>query len=433
MEDNVNKTTERKDVINMSRLYQITKDEVLNAWKAVKKSGGGCGHDRQTIQDVEQDLDNQLYKIWNRMTSGSYIAQPVLLVQIPKAKGGFRTLGIPTVTDRIAQAVIKNRLNDIVDEKFHVDSYAYREGKSAIDAVTAARERCFQHEWLVEIDIKGYFDNIDHDILMEMLKAHTDDKCILLYAQKFLKAPGINEEGEKSERTMGTPQGGVVSPVLANLYLHETFDQWMQKGFGNIAFERYADDIVIHCKSEAQAYYIRNRIQGRLHKFKLTMHPEKTRIVYTGLRKEMDKRGHDLPRKFTFLGYEFKLRSHRSIGKDGKEYFRTVFTPGIGANALKMIRLSVKKWGLKHRLSDSLETIALEINPVIRGWINYYGHHRRSELYKLAEMIDTYLGQFIKKKHKAFNTWNRAWKELGRLKKHTKRQFCHWFMIGSSK
>jgi group II intron reverse transcriptase/maturase len=408
----------------MSRQYNVTLTEVLNAWKSVRKAGGACGYDRQTIQDIEEDLDNQTYKIWNRMSSGSYMAKPVLLVNIPKAKGGVRQLGIPPVSDRVAQMVVKNRLEEILEEKFHIDSYAYRPNKSAIDAVTVCRERCFKHEWLLEIDIKGYFDNLDHNIMMDILKKYTDDKVIWLYSERFLKASAIDEQGIKSERNQGTPQGGVVSPVLSNLYLHEAFDSWMSDKFPGMKFERYADDIVVHCASEKQAYFMKSKIEGRLECYKLQLHPEKTRIVYTGTKNEYDKRKHELSRKFTFLGYDFKPR----VWQD-----KLVFTPGISTGALKKIRHQIKEqWQLKSKISNSLSSIAREVDVKIRGWIEYYGHHRRSDLYRLAYMIDNYLARFIKKKSKVNNTWSKAWKRLLQIKLEHPKTFSHWHKIGLS-
>jgi RNA-directed DNA polymerase len=409
----------------MTRQHNVTLTEVSDAWKSVRKAGGASGYDKQTISDVEKDLESQIYKIWNRMSSGSYMAAPVLLASIPKAKGGVRQLGIPTVCDRIAQKVVQNRLEVILEEQFHRDSYAYRPERSAIDAVTVCRERCFEHEWLLEIDIKGFFDNLDHELMTQMLTKYTDDKFILLYCRRFLKATMIDDQGVETSREKGVPQGGVVSPILANLYLHEAFDQWMEQSFPAVKFERYADDIVVHCRSEEQAYFMKNRIQGRLELYKLELHPEKTRVVYTGTKNDHDQRKHDLSRKFTFLGYDFKPRLWRGS---------VVYSPGIGSGALKMIRHKIKEeWRLKARISHSLEEIAKEVNPKIRGWINYYGHYRRSDLYGLAYMINNYLARFIKKKHKVAKTWDQAWKCLLKIKADKPQTFCHWHMISQSK
>jgi len=406
----------------MTRQYDVTQEEVESAWKAVRRARGGAGHDGMTIADVAQNLESQLYKVWNRMSSGSLQAQPVSIVEIPKAKGGVRSLGIPTVTDRIAQTVIKNRLEPIFEKHFHADSYAYRPNKSAIDAVGVCRQRCFHHEWALEIDIKAFFDTLDHDILLEILARYTSDKTSLLYAKKFLQAKGLKKNGEEVIRTRGTPQGGVVSPLLANLYLHEAFDLWMQEIHPGKKFERYADDIVVHCASEKQALYLKDRIESRLKIYKLELHPAKTKIVYTGKSNKHDGRGHDLSRKFTFLGYDFKPRM--SLGG------RIVFTPGIGRGAMKKIGLEIKEsWYLKQSVSRSFEEVAKKIDPQIRGWINYYGHFRRSELYHLSYMVNTKLVWFLKKKHKSVMSWEQGWDALLELKKRNPRMFSHWHMI----
>jgi RNA-directed DNA polymerase len=410
----------------MARHYNVTQEEVLNAWKSVRKAGGGYGYDNVTIEEVEKDLGNQLYKIWNRMSSGSYMAKPVLLVNIPKARGGYRQLGIPTVCDRIAQTAVKNRLEPILEDKFHKDSYAYRLGKSAIDAVAICRQRCFSQKWILEIDIKAFFDSMDHDILMDMLSKITDDKVILLYAKRFIKSTGIKRGGIKEiAREKGAPQGGVVSPMLANLYLHEAFDWWMENMHSNIKFERYADDIVVHCISEKQAYFIKDKIIGRLKQFKLELNTDKTKVVYTGIKNDHDHKKHEIRRKFSFLGYDFKPRMWR----EGK----LVFTPGIGSGAMRMIRDKIQKtWMLKISISADLKDIAKRVNSSIRGWINYYGHFRKSELYRLAYMIDNYLAYFIKKKYKVYATWRKAWRRLSEIKVGSKELFAHWYMIGST-
>jgi RNA-directed DNA polymerase len=401
------------------RAYQISRGEMLEAWKAVKRAAGGAGLDGENIEMIEEKLEDKLYKVWNRMSSGSYQAQTVKLVTIPKANGGVRTLGIPTVTDRIAQSVIKNRLNKDVDQHFHEDSYAYREGKSAVDAVQKARERCMKQEWVVEIDIKGFFDNLDHDLMLEILEQYTEDKLVLLYCKKFLKAEGCNDEGEKFTREKGTPQGGVVSPVLANLYLHEALDKWMKDRHPSILYERYADDIIVHAVSEKQAHYLRNRIEGRLKIYKLELNLEKTRVVYAGRKNDYDDRGHKLSRKFTFLGYDFKPRRHKG---------RIIFTPGMGQGALLMINKKIKALRLDSLTHTSIDVIAKMINTKSRGWIGYYGHCRRSELYKLSDLLNKRIVKWLKKKHKV-RRHGKAWDELKAIKTKKPRLFVHWYMI----
>jgi len=404
----------------VSKRYHIDREEVDEAWKAVRRAAGGAGIDGITIENMAKKLDDELYKIWNRLSSGSYQAQAVKIVAIPKAKGGVRMLGIPTVKDRVAQAVIKNRLNKEVDRLFHENSYAYREGKSAVDAVLMARQRCMKKEWVVEIDIKGFFDNLDHELLLKILEQYTQDKLVLLYCRKFLKAD--LESGEMVRRERGTPQGGVISPVLANLYLHEAFDNWMKVQYPDVWFERYADDIVIHCGSERQAYYMRDKIQERLSLYRLELHPEKTRIVYAGTSNDKDGRGHKLSRKFTFLGYDFKPRNYKG---------KLVFTPGIGQGALLMINQKIKAMRLNSLVHQTLETVAKEVNKVSRGWINYYGHCRRSELYRIGDLLNNRIIKWIRKKHKV-RLYGKAWDELNQLKSQCPKLFVHWYMIADN-
>lgn len=406
----------------MSKRYHITQEEVYEAWEAVRRAAGSEGLDGKTIKDVTTKLGDELYKIWNRMSSGSYHAQAVKLIAIPKSKGGVRMLGIPTVTDRVAQTVIKNRLAKEIDHHFYEDSYAYRVGKSAVDAVLKARERCMTREWVVEVDIKGFFDSLDHDMTMEILSKYTEDKLILLYCKKFLKAEGVMVCGERIQRDKGTPQGGVISPVLANMYLHEAFDKWIQERHPNIWYERYADDIIIHCVSERQAYYMRNRIEERLKLYKLELHPEKTRVVYTGRRNDYDDRRHKLPRKFSFLGYDFKPRNYKG---------KIVFTPGMGQGALSMINQKIMVMKLNTLTQRPLEIMAKEVNKKSRGWINYYGHCRRSELYKLAALLNKRIVKWIRKKHKVYSH-GKAWELLKRFRDERPRLFVHWYMVAEN-
>lgn len=408
---------------SMSKAYNITREEVDASWKAVCRSGGCAGYDGKTIEDVKADEDNILYKVWNRLASGSYQAQPVLLVQIPKAKGGVRTLGIPTVTDRIAQGVIKGRLEKEVQEKFHPNSYAYQTGKSAIEAVGTARERCMKggYKWVLDLDIKAFFDEIDHELMAEMVNKHTEDKAVILYCKKFMKAEGITEAGEKVVREKGTPQGGVLSPVLANLFLHEVFDMWMEENHPHTPFERYADDIIIHCVREDQAYQLLEEIKKRLKEYKLELNLEKTKVVYTGTDNSQDHRGHGCSRKFTFLGYDFKPRGYKG---------KIVFTPGMGNKAMQMIRQKLKREKLNSRVGQRIEEIAEMLNQKIRGWINYYGQYRRSELWKLAYYINYRLVKWLKSKYNSILSLTDAWKELAKVKDQAPRLFCHWYMIG---
>ena len=282
--------------------FVISKWEVWEAYKRVKANKGAAGVDEQTITEFEGKLKNNLYRIWNRMSSGSYLPPPVRTVKIPKANGGERKLGIPTVSDRIAQQVVKSRLEPVVDPLFHPDSYGYRPGKSALDAVGQARQRCWRYDWIVDLDIKGFFDNIPHDLLIRAVKKHAKEKWMVLYIERWLKAPVQEEDGQLVPREKGTPQGGVISPLLANLFLHYAFDRWMSEKYPQNPFERFADDAIVHCRTEAEAQEIRAAIAARLKECGLELHPEKTKIVYC---RDDDRRRTYPNEKFDFLGLHF--------------------------------------------------------------------------------------------------------------------------------
>jgi RNA-directed DNA polymerase len=267
----------RKD---QAKPYCILRQEVLEAYYKVKSNKGAAGIDEQTIQEFERDLKGNLYKVWNRMSSGSYFPPPVRTVKIPKANGGERALGIPTVSDRVAQMVVKNGVEPLVEPLFHADSYGYRPKKSALDAVGWARQRCWSFDWVCDLDIKGFFDNLDHDLLMRAVKKHVKDKWIVLYIERWLKAPAQDGAGSLHPRDCGTPQGGVISPLLANLFLHYAFDVWMLRKWKHLPFERYADDIIVHCRAKWEANMVRAGIEARLKECGLQLHPEKTKLVY---------------------------------------------------------------------------------------------------------------------------------------------------------
>jgi len=266
--------------LGKGKSFTISKYEVWEAYKRVKSNRGAAGVDRQSIEEFDRDLKNNLYKLWNRMSSGSYFPAPVLRVEIPKADGRLRPLGIPTVMDRIAQMVVKRCLEPELEKHFHSDSYGYRPSKSALDAVGVARKRCWEYDWVLDLDIKGFFDNIDHDLLMRALRKHTDCRWILLYVKRWLEAPVQLPDGSLQERDKGTPQGSVISPLLANLFLHYAFDLWMQRRCPSVPFERYADDVICHCKSRSQAEGLLDAISKRMTECKLELNHTKTKIVY---------------------------------------------------------------------------------------------------------------------------------------------------------
>jgi group II intron reverse transcriptase/maturase len=401
--------------------YNIPKQVVWDAYRRVKANRGAAGADGQTLEAFEKDLKGNLYKIWNRMSSGSYFPSPVRLVEIPKSDGRMRPLGIPTVADRIAQMVAKMYLEPVVEPKFHVDSYGYRPGKSAHDAVATARKRCWRTDWVVDLDIKGFFDNLDHDLVMRAVRHHTDNPWLLLYIERWLKAPVERPEGELEERTKGTPQGGVISPLIANLFMHHAFDDWLARRFPELQFERYADDAIVHCVSEAQARFVMDALGERMKQCGLELHPVKTKIVYC---KDDDRRGEYERIKFDFLGFTFQPR--RARNRWGKLFVS--FLPAISNTAAKAIRATIRSWRVAAtRNNQSLEDLARLVNPYVRGWMHYYGRYYRSRCVQVLRHLDDVLVRWVMRKKKRFRRRERAathW--LGRIARRDTSLFVHW-------
>ena len=290
--------------------WSIPKKQVLNAYSKVRENKGGAGVDNVSLKDFEKDLKDNLYKLWNRMSSGSYFPKSVKEVEIPKKDGSVRKLGIPTVADRIAQMVVVEMLQPNLEKVFHKDSYGFRKEKRAHDALEKARKLCWRYDWVIDLDIKGFFDNLEHELIMKVVKIHTDKKWVLLYIERWLKSRIQKKDGKLVERSKGTPQGGVISPLLSNMFLHHAFDIWISREFPTVEFERYADDIIVHCKTLEQAEFILSCISKRIERCKLTLHPKKTKIVYCKDGKRNKKFPHT---KFTFLGYTFQNRSWKIL------------------------------------------------------------------------------------------------------------------------
>ena len=402
--------------------FCISKWEVWEAYRRVRANKGAAGVDEQSIADFERKLKDNLYKLWNRLSSGSYFPPPVRTVKIPKADGGERKLGIPTVSDRIAQMVVKSRLEPVVDQLFHADSYAYRLGKSALDAVGQARQRCWRYDWVVDLDIKGFFDNIDHELLMRAVRKHAKDKWVVLYIERWLKAPVQEEDGTLVPREKGTPQGGVISPLLANLFLHYAFDEWMRRSYPQLPFERYADDAIVHCRTEREARQVRAAIAVRLQKCRLELHPEKTKVVYC---KDDDRRGNYPNEKFDFLGYTFRPR--RSKNRHGKYFIN--FTPAVSDKAGKAIRAEIRSWKLHLRSDKAIGDLSRMFNPTVRGWLQYYGRYYRSALYPLMRQLDRSLARWAYRKYKKLRGHlRRATHWLTRISRRDAKLFAHWQM-----
>ncbi len=413
--------------MDKAKPFDIPKREVWEAFKKVKANQGAAGVDGQSIADFEADLSNNLYKLWNRLSSGSYLPPPVRRVDIPKANGGTRPLGIPTVADRVAQEVARRYLEPVLEPVFHIDSYGYRPGKSAIEAVRTARQRCWRYDWVLDIDVKGYFDSIDWELLLKAVRRHTDCAWVLLYIERWLKAPVQMEDGSIVPRTAGTPQGGVISPLLANLFLHYAFDMWMTRNFPRIPFERYADDVICHCKSAEEARALWSVLADRFTSCKLVLHPEKTKIVYC---KDANRRGDFPNQSFDFLGFTFRAR--RTLWQGGLPAHG--FMPAVSSNALKTISRTIRRWTLHHHSDKSLENLAATYNPYITGWINYFGHFYRTQLRPALLRIDAYLIRWARRKFKRLRGRSKGARQwLARVRRANPTLFSYWrfFNVGS--
>lgn len=406
--------------------YSIAKRTVWEAYQQVKANRGAAGIDDETIAMFEQNLSRNLYKVWNRMSSGSYFPPPVMQLEIPKKTGGFRKLGIPTVSDRIAQTVVKLIIEPILDPLFHPDSYGYRPGRSAKQAVAITRQRCWKYDWVVEFDIKAAFDQIDHVLLMKAVCRHISDDWILLYTERWLTAPFELEDGTRLPRERGTPQGGVVSPILMNLFMHYVFDCWMQRTHPKCPFARYADDAVVHCRSLKQAEAVMQSIAARLEECGLTMHPEKSKIVYC---KDSNRTESYPQAQFTFLGFTFRPREARS----NRDRLFTSFLPGASDDALKRMRQTVRGWKLNRQSPAKLAELAQRYDPTIRGWWNYYGAFYRTAMHKLFQYIDQRLEQWARRKYKTLTgRKQRSAEWLSKMKDIFPQLFFHWRVVGGT-
>lgn len=403
--------------------FQISKHLVVEAYRRVKANKGRAGVDAQSIADFERNLRGNLYKLWNRLSSGSYQPPPVLRVEISKADGGARPLGIPTVADRIAQMVVKLQIEPELDRCFHPNSYGYRPGKSAHHALLLAKERCNKRAWVLDMDIKGFFDTIDHDLLMRAVRRHVKEPWHLLYIERWLKAPVQLAEGHCERRLVGTPQGGVISPLLANLFLHYVFDVWVEKHWGGIQFERYADDIICHCSSEYQAKRLLQLLAGRFTQCGLQLHPEKTKIVYC---KGGFNRGAHHSVAFDFLGYTFKPRWIKTrAGRQG-----LYFLAAVSQKSAKRIRQEINSWPWKYWCQKELADIHSYSNNRLRGWMNYYSVFGASIIRNVLFHFDKRLSRWGKAKYKKLKTLMQAARRVNLIRKENPRWFPHWSIAG---
>jgi len=402
--------------------YYETKSQPINrlmvwqAYKKVKANKGSAGIDEMSWAELDKDRNRLLYKLWNRLTSGSYFPPPVKEVEIDKKDGGIRKLGIPTIIDRIAQEVVKAHLEPFTEPHFHKWSFGYRLKRSAHQAIDAAYQNSNWYDWAIDLDIKGFFDTINHELLMKALAHFCKDKWVALYVKRWLQAGVMHKDGSITDRTTGTPQGGVISPVLANIFLHVVFDKWMDREHPEKPFERYADDIVIHCKTEKQTQYLLIEVAKRFEVCKLQMHPVKTKVVnLRGITKNK------YPRKYDFLGYTFKPRWTKT-----KVGFKVMIVPGISEQSMKSVSEKIRKMRI-HKWRKPIEYIAHELRPILRGVINYYCKFASWATNKLWMDLNAKLRKWVKwekglYKHKAFKWLHTKWKEQPDL-------FPHWALV----
>jgi RNA-directed DNA polymerase len=412
--------------VEEQKTQPITRLQVMEAFKRVRSAGGGgsAGVDKITIAQVESDKRKYLYPLWNRMASGSYFPKAVRQSLIPKPGGKKRALGIPTVTDRVAQQVIATGLESIVDKQFSQNSFGYRPNKSAHDAIEQCRINCMKYSWVIDLDIKGFFDNIDHELQMKALRYYTDRKHILLYCERWLKAPVQLPDGtHKHPEGKGTPQGGVISPVLANIFLDIVFDKWIEKNYPDIRFERYADDIVVHCQHIKQALRLLEAIKERFKNCKLELNNEKSKIVYCRRNQKKQPPFKVYYQKFDFLGFTFKPRIIKERGK-----IKLGFTPAISQENIARIseelyRLKIHRW-----VHFPLSRIAELVKSKLRGWLNYYSKFRKSEMRKLFRVVNLRLAKWVRNKYRKFRRrhWYNAYKYLQGIAKSYPNMFEHW-------
>lgn len=406
--------------------FDISKRLVVEAWRKVEANAGAPGVDGVSVAEFDASLRDNLYKVWNRMSAGSYMPGPVRAVEIPKDHGaGVRVLGVPNVVDRVAQAAVAILLEEKLEPIFHRDSYGYRPGRSAHDALEATRARCWSQDWIVDLDVKAFFDSVPHDLMLKAVAHHTDLRWVLLYVERWLKAPVMTPDGTLHPREKGTPQGSPISPVLANLFMHWAFDTWMDRNHPGNPFERYADDVVVHCDSEDQARRLVIAIGERLGSVGLELHPTKTKVVYC---KDGRRRGDSEHTSFDFLGYTFRARVVR-----GRRGFFVGFNPAMSGKARIAVNAQIRGWHLNRRSGHDLAGLASSINAQVRGWFNYYGRFYRSTLYSLAARIDEHLVRWAMRKYKRLRgSPKRAWDWLHAVRQRAPGLFAHWQLAATN-
>ena len=400
--------------------FEISKRAVWEAWLRVKANKGAAGVDEQSIAEFERNLEGNLYRLWNRLSSGSYFPPPVRAVEIPKRDGSSRMLGVPTVADRIAQTVVRSYLEPEVEPVFHPGSYGYRPGRSALDAVGVCRERCWRSDWVLDLDIRSFFDSVPWQLVLKAVARHTDQRWILLYVERWLKAPLQLEDGTLVERERGTPQGSAISPLLANMFLHYAFDAWMARQYPTVRFERYCDDVIVHARSEREARRLRDAIAKRLAECGLELNESKTRIVYC---QDDDRRGSHEYTSFDYLGYTFRPRLSKN--RFGKHFLN--FSPAVSGEASKRMRREMRRWGVARRSDKTLTDLALMFNTTLQGWINYYGRFYKSMLYPVFRHLNETLVRWAMRKYKRLRRHRtRARRFIADVSRRQPGLFAHW-------
>lgn len=399
--------------------FDVRKWEVQRAWEKVRAAGGAPGADGVTIGEFEENLKDNLYLLWNRMASGTYFAPPVKAVGIPKADGGTRMLGVPSVADRVAQTVAAARIGAVAEPVFRDDSYGYRPGRGALDAVGTCRERCWEYDWVLDLDVSRFFDSVSWDLMIAAVEAQDVPRWVVLYVKRWLAAPVVMPDGSRAEREAGTPQGSAVSPVLANLFMHYAFDEWMAREFPDCPFERYADDAVVHCATLARTRQVRAALEARMEQVGLRLHPEKTRVAYC---KDDNRRGPwDGPVSFDFLGFTFRARS--VAGKRGRF---TGFNPAISEKNKARISAEISGWKLHRYVNLTERELAAMVGPRVRGWMAYYGRYHRSAMYPLLARLNYHLQQWGRRKYKRLRPVRKLVEAWNGWTARCPRLFPHW-------
>ena len=403
--------------------FAIPKQLVWEAWRRVKDNKGAPGVDGQDLDQFEADLEGNLYKIWNRMSSGTWFPPPVRAVEIPKPHSrGVRVLGVPTIADRVAQTVVAMYMEPLVEPRFHQDSYGYRPGKSAHDALAVCRERCWKFDWAIDLDVQKFFDEVPWDLVVRAVEAVTDCRWVLLYVKRWLQAPLERPGGTLQKRTRGTPQGSAISPTLVNLFMNYAFDQWMVRSYPACPFERFADDAIVHCRSRAQAELVLAGIAKRMVEVGLRLHPDKTKIVYC---KDSNRRGDHEHTSFTFLGYVFRPREARS--RHGVTF--TSFLPAMSPEALLAKCDRLREMRIPKRTDLTLDDLARWLNPIVAGWINYYARYYRVGVDPLLQRVSSYLRRWAAKKYKRLRGAKRFDRWWTGLVGRQPTLFVHWRLV----